>query len=487
MKITELMRDVAHEVIQTGGTDEVNSIVTDSRKEMKPGCLFICFRGLHLDGHKYIGIAAERKAAAVLIDEDQPSYPPDITVIKVEHTRKALGAVVSNFYGRPGSAMRLIGVTGTNGKTSTAYFLETILETAGRKVGVIGTVDTRVGKIPVEIPFDTATTPDTLELIQILARMRELGAEDVVMEISSHALSLYKIEGLTLTVGIFTNLTQDHLDFHGTMENYRAAKARLFEHSLIGVVNADDPAAEYFIREKKLNYITYGLQQDCDLKAVHIEQFEGGSSFEADIDGAAEHFYLPIKGRYNIYNCLAAIGAALALNVPVADIRRGVAHIQGVPGRIQAIPNPFNAHILVDYAHTPDGLVNIINAVREFTQNRVITLFGCGGEKDKGKRPIMGRIAGELSDYCILTSDNPRTEPPGEIIKQVEMGLKETNCAYRVFINRREAIAAGVKMLAEGDALIIAGKGHEDYQIIGTEKIPFDDCEEARKAICQCD
>ncbi|MDR1663620.1 MAG: UDP-N-acetylmuramoyl-L-alanyl-D-glutamate--2,6-diaminopimelate ligase [Clostridiales bacterium] len=483
MKIQELMRGTEYEIVQQGDADDITSVVIDSRKA-KAGCLFVCIRGLNVDGHRFINDVNAAGAAAVLIDEKQEAYPPGLTVVKVSQTRVALCAVAANFYGNPGDRMRLVGITGTNGKTSTAYFLETILDTAGRKTGVIGTIGTRVGDEAVEIPFDTSTTPDTLELMEILSRMRELGAEDVVMEVSSHALSLNKVDGLRFEAGILTNITQDHLDFHGTMENYREAKERLFTLCRFGIVNADDESAAIVTRGKRCGFTTYGLEKDCDLKAVHIEYLPEGSSFDIEIDGAAEHFYLPAKGRFNIYNCLAAIGAALSLNVPVADIRRGVARIQVVPGRIQNIENNLkDIHVLVDYAHTPDGLVSVINAVREFTKGRVVTLFGCGGDKDKSKRPMMGRIAGELSDYCVLTSDNPRSEQPEDILKQIEKGITDTNCPYQVFVNRKDAIRAGVMLLEEGDSLIIAGKGHEDYQIIGGMTIHFDDVETAREIL----
>ncbi|MCL2708288.1 MAG: UDP-N-acetylmuramoyl-L-alanyl-D-glutamate--2,6-diaminopimelate ligase, partial [Defluviitaleaceae bacterium] len=453
MKLSELLQGLEHEIIQEGTSDDISGVTIDSRK-VSEGFLYACIRGFRVDGHKFISDAVKSGAAAVLVDSSQTKYPEGVSVIKVNETRTALCVVSSNFFGRPAETMRIIGVTGTNGKTSTAYFLETILKASGRRTGVIGTIGTRVGDAVVDIPFDASTTPDTLELMQILARMRELGVEDVVMEVSSHALSLNKVDGIKFAAGLFTNLTQDHLDFHGSMENYRSAKSRLFDLCKIGIVNADDASAKFMMKSKKCAFLTYGIDSECDLKATRIDRVETGMSFSVEIDGEIEDFFISAKGRFNIYNCLAAICAALALGAPVDRIKQGVSMIRAIPGRIQSIPNEGGFYVLVDYAHSPDGLVSVINAVREFTKGRVITLFGCGGDKDKGKRPIMGRIAGELSDYCVLTSDNPRSEEPAEIIRQIESGLSDTNCGYETHPNRREAIFAGVSMLKPGDSLI---------------------------------
>jgi len=275
-------------------------------------------------------------------------------------------------------------------------------------------------------------------------------------------------------------LTQDHLDFHGTMENYRLAKAQLFAQSTSAVVNIDDESAATMIQFlPQPSYLTYGIENNADLQAIHIEYQPQGSKFEV----GSERFFLPINGRFNIYNALAAIGVAKLLGAPIDAICAAVAKLSGVPGRIQAVPNDRGVHVLVDYAHSPDGLKNIIAAVRDFTAGRVITLFGCGGDRDRGKRPIMGTIAGELSDYCILTSDNPRIENPADILADIECGTKDTGTPYEITENRREAIFKGVKMLKPGDALIIAGKGHEDYQIIGTEKLSFSDYETVVEAL----
>ncbi len=483
MDIGALLNGIHIENIQHGDADNITAVSIDSRK-VTPGCLYICLNGNTFDGHKFIPEAASKGAAAVLIQERQENYPPGLYVLQAENTRSAMSRIAANFYNNPASKMRLIGVTGTKGKTSTTHFIETILEEANLSTGIIGTIGTRAGETEIDVPFNTTTTPDPLDLQNIFSQMLKLNVSDVVMEVSSHALALEKTNGLNYAVGVFTNLTHDHLDFHVTMENYRDAKSRLFNQVRFGVVNADDPVAPFMMKGKNASHwLTYGINSECDLQAEHIEYLPGGSSFDVDIDGSVSHFYLPVKGRYNIYNCLAAIGTALALEIPIETIKRGISNIKGIPGRIQSVPNGIGAQILVDYAHTPDSLVNVINAVREFTTGKLVVLFGCGGDRDIQKRPMMGRISGELADFTILTSDNPRSESPEEIIRQIETGITETNSPYEIYINRRDAIRAGIKMLNEGDAFIIAGKGHEKYQLIGEKTLHFDDVEIALEAL----
>ena len=390
--------------------------------------------------------------------------------------------IAANFYNHPAKKLRLIGATGTNGKTTVTSFIEEILRNCGRKTGLIGTVGASINGQPMDITFETATTPDQLELHEIFAIMVEVGVQDVVMEVSSHALALYKMEGLTFDVSVFTNLTQDHLDFHGTMENYRLAKAQLFTQSNYAVVNIDDDSTPTMLEHHGSDpFTTYSIQREADLQAIHIEYRPENTVFSFKENGM--QFNLVPKGKFNIYNALAAIGTANALGISMEEIQPAVAKISGVLGRIQAVPNTHGLNVFVDYAHSPDGLTNIISSVREFTKGRVITLFGCGGDRDKLKRPIMGRIAGEMSDFCILTSDNPRTEDPMEILVQIEEGTRETGTAYEIRENRRDAIFAGVIMLKPEDSLIIAGKGHEDYQILGTVKHHFSDYEVASEAL----
>jgi len=483
MKISEVMQGIDYEVIQQGNAENIDSIVIDSRRVGEQS-LFVCLRGLQADGHRFINDAWQEGASAVVIDRDQEAYPEGLTVLKIKNARRKLAIIAANFYGCPTEKLRLFGVTGTNGKTSTTYVMESILRQV-EKTGLIGTVGLRVDGREVDIPFSTSTTPDPPELHKMFDYMVTNGVKDVIMEVSSHALALYKMEGLFFEVAMFTNLTQDHLDFHGSMENYLAAKAKLFGQCRYGVVNIDDKYSSQIMTIGDCeHWITYGIDSDCDVRAIHInEDLADGSTFDVEINGVLEPFYLPVKGRFNIYNGLAAIGGALAVGIDVKQIREGLKKFEGVPGRIQSVPNDKGFHVLVDYAHSPDSLVNIINAVRAFTTGRVVTLFGCGGDRDVDKRSIMGRIAGTLSDHCIVTSDNPRSEPPEEIIRQVEEGLAETHCPYDSFVDRREAIYHGVAMLKPGDSLIIAGKGHENYQLIGGQTLDFDDVEVAKEAL----
>ncbi|MCL2356813.1 MAG: UDP-N-acetylmuramoyl-L-alanyl-D-glutamate--2,6-diaminopimelate ligase [Defluviitaleaceae bacterium] len=484
MKLDRLLKNVIHTGSFCGET-EISLITHDSRA-VKPGALFICLRGENFDGHKFIPQAIEAGASAIIAEE---GIAPPIefcfanSVLLVKNTREAMAHISANFYDNPAEKLRLIGVTGTNGKTTTTYFIEEILRKCGRKTGLIGTVCIAANGKPLNIPFATSTTPDPPELHKIFAQMLELGVQDVVMEVSSHALALCKMEGLTFDVGVFTNLTQDHLDFHGTMDNYRAAKARLFSQSRFAVVNSDDESTATMLKFHGDDpFLTYGIDSG-DLRALHIE-FCNQTTFDLQETGGLRRFVLNNQGRFNVYNSLAAIGVALALGIPADDVQRAFnSGLSGVPGRIQSVPNERGLSIFVDYAHTPDGLENIISAVRECTTGRLITLFGCGGDRDREKRPIMGKIAGRLSDFCFLTSDNPRTENPAEILTQIESGVCETPVTYQVIEDRRDAIFAAIKMLAPGDSLIIAGKGHEDYQIIGAEKFYFDDFKVANEAL----
>lgn len=487
-RLKDLLKGIPCEILQGSDDCDITGIVMDFRKTL-PGSLCIFRRGLNVDGHEYIMEAIRTGAAAVLVEDRESVKTVDalythIPFVYTENTRKAMGPLAANFYNHPAQKMRLIGVTGTNGKTTTTYFIENILRDAGHVTGRIGTVGVQVNGEPLPIQFSTSSTPDPLELHQIFAHMLTLGVQDVVMEVSSHALALHKMEGLTFDVGVFTNLTQDHLDFHGTMQNYHDAKAELFRISKAAVVNADDASTPTMLKFfTGAPCLTYSMKGEAGLRALHTQANMSGMTFDLEINGVMQYFTLPMLGRFNVENALAAIGVAHLLGISAEDIRRAVAQITPVPGRFEAVPNERGVLVVVDYAHTPDGLESIINAVRELAPKKIVTLFGCGGDRDTDKRPQMGCIAGSLSDYVILTSDNPRTEPPMQIIRHIEEGLKTTASLYEIQENRLEAIHIAVTLLEKGDALIIAGKGHEDYQIIGTTKHPFDDREAAREAL----
>jgi len=481
MMLKEILKSMNIEWIQ-GKNVEVENIVIDSRK-VQYGSLFICLKGLRADGHKFIKAAASAGASAIVISDPQAKYPENVTVVKAEDTRKALAITAANFYNHPSEEFNLIGVTGTKGKTTTTYMMDTVLQQFKHKTGVIGTLGAKIGGQKLDIHYDTSTTPDPVELQQIFSEMKDSKVNDVIMEASSHALALDKLEGVQFNIGIFTNLSQDHLDFHKTMDNYIKAKAKLFRQCRYGVVNKDSEAGRFILDYGTCEFFTFSIDSESDLKAEDIKYLENGVEFRVNIENEPVDFFVPIKGRFTVYNVLGVIGAALMMKIPVKSIQKALSAIRGVPGRIQDVPNDKGVHVIVDYAHSPDSIVNIINAVREFTKGRLIILFGCGGDRDVGKRPIMGKIAGELADYCIITSDNPRSEAPMEIINAVVSGVKETSCEYEVYEDRRVAIFNGVRMLQPDDALIIAGKGHEDYQIIGENKIHFDDVEVAEEAL----
>lgn len=479
MTLSELLKDVNIKKIDGGGSMKISGIACDSRK-VKPGNVFVCITGYETDGHKYAKSAVENGAVAVVAEHDLPTV--DVPCVIVDNTRKAMSEMAATFYDYPYKKFKLIGITGTNGKTSTTYLIKSILEHLGKKVGLIGTNQNMIGDMIMET---SRTTPDSLELMQLFDMIASHNVDYVVMEVSSHALALDRVTACTFDVGAFTNITQDHLDFHKTMEEYLAAKSILFNICNTGVVNKDDARSEYLIENARCrNMITYGINQDCDLKASNIILNEDGVKFDINYGGMEEHVDLPIPGEFSVYNALTAIGCCMAENIPLDLAVDGLHSAKGVKGRIEIVRTPgTNYTVIIDYAHTPDGLLNVINAIRGFAKGRIVTLFGCGGDRDASKRPIMGKIAGELSDFCIVTSDNPRTEDPEKIIKQVVEGVKQTDCDYEVITNRFSAIEYALDHAKKNDIILLAGKGHETYQVLGKDTIKFDEREIVQKLL----
>lgn len=479
MTLSELLKDVNIKKIDGGGSMKISGIACDSRK-VKPGNVFVCITGYETDGHKYAKSAVENGAVAVVAEHDLPTV--DVPCVIVDNTRKAMSEMAATFYDYPYKKFKLIGITGTNGKTTTAYLIKSILEHLGKKVGLIGTNQNMIGDMIMET---SRTTPDSLELMQLFDMIASHNVDYVVMEVSSHALALDRVTACTFDVGAFTNITQDHLDFHKTMEEYLAAKSILFNICNTGVVNKDDARSEYLIENARCrNMITYGINQDCDLKASNIILNEDGVKFDINYGGMEEHVDLPIPGEFSVYNALTAIGCCMAENIPLDLAVDGLHSAKGVKGRIEIVRTPgTNYTVIIDYAHTPDGLLNVINAIRGFAKGRIVTLFGCGGDRDASKRPIMGKIAGELSDFCIVTSDNPRTEDPEKIIKQVVEGVKQTDCDYEVITNRFSAIEYALDHAKKNDIILLAGKGHETYQVLGKDTIKFDEREIVQKLL----
>lgn len=482
MKLSELLKDVKYKSAVGDLNVDIKDITIDSRK-VKNGTLFFCIRGFNTDGHDYAVSAVDKGAAAIVCEREINQINSNIPVIIVESSRCALADITERFYDFPSRKFNLIGVTGTNGKTSTTYFMESILKEHNRKTGVIGTVEIRIGNEKLEMNLATSTTPDTVELNMLFDKMAYENVTDVVMEVSSHSLELEKVRGCDFDIGIFTNLTQDHLDLHKTMENYCNAKAKLFKMCKIGIINIDDKYSNKIIEESNCNIMTYSIDKASDLQALNIQYYMDRVKFDVKYKEKMIPFELMVPGRFSVYNALAVIAASISMNIPTNIIQKGISNIKGVPGRIQNIPNDKGFNVIVDYAHTPDGVENIIKAVREFTNGRIITVFGCGGDRDKKKRPIMGEISAKLSDYTILTSDNPRSEEPIDILRDIEIGVQPITDNYEMIADRREAIYKAVNMAMKNDSVIIAGKGHEDYEIFKDKTIHFDDLEVAKEAL----
>ena len=473
MKLSQLLRGIPVRECHADQEMEISGVSYDSRKTAA-GDLFIAMTGYETDGHKFILMAREKGAVCVLCQERPQEEMP---YVLVEDSRLALAQVGRTWYGDPAASMKMVGVTGTNGKTTTTYLLKDILEqAAGAKVGLIGTNQNMIGS---EVLPTERTTPESFELQGLLRRMADGGCTHVVMEVSSHALYLKRVEGIRFAVGIFTNLTQDHLDFHKTMENYCDAKALLFTRCDVGVYNADDPWAPRLMAEATCRKVSVGEHGDApvDLAARNIDLTAEGVSFDAVTAEESVPIHVGIPGGFMVYNTLGVLAAARALGVSLEDSARVLRHSAHVKGRVEVVPTPGDYTMLIDYAHTPDALENVLSAARGFAKGRVVALFGCGGDRDRTKRPKMGRIAADMADYVIVTSDNPRTEDPDAIIQEILAGMEGTATPCAVVPNRIEAIRYAMDHAQPGDVIILAGKGHETYQIIGHEKRHLDERE----------
>ncbi|MCL5676862.1 MAG: UDP-N-acetylmuramoyl-L-alanyl-D-glutamate--2,6-diaminopimelate ligase [Firmicutes bacterium] len=492
MRLSHLLKLIPTARIEGPGSLDVTALSYDSR-QVTPGSLFVAIRGLVTDGHLFVDDAISAGAAAVMVERDVP-VPEGVVKVVVPDSREALAMAAATLYGHPSKKLRLIGVTGTNGKTTTTYLIRSILRAQGFKVGLIGTVKALIDDE--EIPAGR-TTPESLDLQALLARMVRAGCDYAVMEVSSHALDLKRVASCEFDAGVFTNLTQDHLDYHGTLEEYLAAKARLFRMlgttyaghpkrgPKVAVLNLDDPASAKLRALTRVPVMTYGIDQTADLTASRLEVDLAGVRYDLDSPRGQAHVSLAMSGRFNAYNSLAALGVGLAEGVPLEVGIRALEGVAGVPGRVEAITGGQPFSVLVDYAHTPDGLENVLRAAREMTRSRVLVVFGAGGDRDRTKRPIMGRIAGELADLAFITSDNPRSEDPGAIAEEIRAGLAALpeHAPYKVQVDRAAAIERAVEAAEPGDVVVIAGKGHETYQIFRDRTIHFDDREVAAAAV----
>ncbi|MEG2118975.1 MAG: UDP-N-acetylmuramoyl-L-alanyl-D-glutamate--2,6-diaminopimelate ligase [Pseudoflavonifractor sp.] len=473
MKLGALLEGVTLLAGELDRDMEISGVSYDTRS-LTPGALFVALSGYKTDGHRFIAEALQKGATAVLCQRPPCGDGPWLTV---PDTRAALAQVSAAWFGHPAENLTILGVTGTNGKTTTTYLLKEVLErTLDAKVGLIGTNQNMIGQ---EALPAHRTTPESYEVQRLLRDMADGGCTHVVMEVSSHALVLRRVDEITFAAGIFTNLTQDHLDFHGTMEAYRSAKGLLLAKSRVAVLNLDDGAGRYYAETAPCKTFTYSENKDAaDLTAKNLRLFPTRVEFEAVTMSGISRVKLPIPGGFSVYNALATIAACLVLGIPLGEITAALAGARGVKGRIEVVPVPAEFTVIIDYAHTPDALENILTTVRDFTAGRVICLFGCGGDRDRSKRAVMGGIGLDLADLVVVTSDNPRTEPPEEIIADILTGVGESKTPYEVIPDRRAAIRYALSAARPGDTVVLAGKGHETYQEIGTVQYPLDEREE---------
>ncbi|MFQ6131129.1 MAG: UDP-N-acetylmuramoyl-L-alanyl-D-glutamate--2,6-diaminopimelate ligase [Armatimonadota bacterium] len=466
----------------------ITAICMDSR-QARPGCLFVAVRGLTTDGHRFIPEAVRAGAAAVAYEDETAvaALGEDVVRLHVPDTRRFAALAATAFYGTPSAELTLIGVTGTNGKTTVTHLLEAIFRAAGASTGLIGTLGRRIGgqSLPAE-----RTTPEAPEIQALLRRMADEGVTHVALEVSSHGLALHRTLGCKFDAAVFTNLTQDHLDFHADLDDYLESKLRLFtdyaqaarpDKDLVGVVNLDDAGGRQIAARARCRLFTYAIEADADLRAADLALDAHHTRFQLELADRRTEATVPSVGRFSVYNALAAAACALALDVDADTIVAALANAPSVPGRFELVDEGQPFRVVVDYAHTPDGLANVLRAARDLTDGRLICVFGCGGDRDHDKRPRMGRVVGELADLAIVTSDNPRSEEPDDIIAQILPGLNGAH--YLVEVDREQAIRRGLESCRPGDLLLIAGKGHETYQIFRDRTVEFDDRAVARNIL----
>lgn len=462
---------------------EIKSIENDNRKVIN-GSLFVCIKGFTVDGHDFAEAAVTAGAAAVIAEKPLSLSVP---VIVVENTRRALAVLADAFYSQPSHKLHMIGITGTNGKTTTSHLIEKILSDAGQQTGLIGTMYTKIGSEQLETKN---TTPESLTLQKTFQQMVKAGVQSTVMEVSSHALVEGRVHGTDFNVAVFTNLTQDHLDYHHTMDEYKRAKSLLFsqlgnaydfDKPKYAVLNIDDKASEMYIECTSAHIVTYGIDKKANLQATNIQISAKGTDFDLISPFGVHNVSIQLIGKFSVYNVLASIGAAICSGVSIENAIASLESVQGVSGRFELVDAGQDFSVIVDYSHTPDSLENVLRTVNEFAKGKVWVVVGCGGDRDRTKRPLMAQIACENSDNPIFTSDNPRSEEPSEIIKDMEAGVSGKE--YEVIMDRKEAITYAVKHANKDDVILIAGKGHETYQIIGDKVLDFDDREVAREAI----
>ena len=473
MLLKELIASIPDAVESKGNIDITIDDLTMNSRDVTRNGLFFCISGSRVDAHDFAPQAIQNGCTALVVSHFIDTL--DVPQVKVENVRSAMAFIAAAFFGNPAKSLRLIGISGTKGKTTTTYLVKSIMEKAGFKVGLIGTTGNMIGDTYIK---STLTTPDSIDLHRTFREMLDEGVEIVCMEVSAHAIDMHRIDGLFFEAACYTNLSQDHLDYFQTMEQYFEAKKKFFtsNFALNVSLNIDDETSLRILDDLSVPYLTYGIRVNSDLYARDIEISEKGIHFLIQLRNI-ETFEVSMQmtGMFNVYNALAAASLAMIFGLDVSAIREGLQSVKSVPGRIELLNLSLPYRVILDYSHSPDALENILTTVRTFTKNRLIVLFGCGGDRDQGKRPLMGEIGGRLADFSILTSDNPRMEDPDDILEAIEEGMKQTSGEYIVIENRREAIRYALDMATEGDVVILAGKGHETYQDIRGVKRPFDE------------
>ncbi len=473
MTLAELVQGLPEQVALHGDDSvRIAALQADSRKATDHG-LFFCIPGGNMDAHNFAQQAVDNGCVALVVERHLPHVA--VPQVQVTDVRAAMSRIAATFYGHPADQLKMVGVTGTKGKTTTSYLVKAICEKAGYTCGLIGTTGNMIGNDMLE---GTLTTPDPIDLQRVLRQMADAGVRVVVMEVSAHALALRKLVGMRFEASAYTNLSQDHLDYFGTMENYLEAKRLLFVDGLTvnAAYNVDEETSKRIFDGSGIPAVTYGIRANADLFARDIEISEDGVAFELHLRNVEKvEVNLQLTGMFNVYNALAAASLAMILGIEMPVIKAGLESVRTVPGRVEVLNTHTAYRVILDYSHSPDALENILRTVREFTRGRVIALFGCGGDRDQAKRPLMGQIGGELADFCVLTSDNPRREDPYMILASVEEGIRKTDGSYVVIENRRAAIKHAMNMAKEGDVIVLAGKGHETYQEICGVKHPFDE------------
>jgi UDP-N-acetylmuramoyl-L-alanyl-D-glutamate--2,6-diaminopimelate ligase len=500
LKLAHLLKSEAvkpYEIVAAHGDEprlesiEITGVAFDSRR-VQPGYLFVCVPGFQTDGHDFASQAVDAGAVALVVERLLPNLPHHVVQIKVDDARSRLGHLAARFFDYPASRLATVGITGTNGKTSAAFLCETVLRLADQAPGLIGTIRAKVGEQERSV---RNTTPEASDLQELLSDMVAAGNRSVVMEVSSHALALHRVAGIPFDVAVFTNLSQDHLDFHSSMDEYFEIKKRLFTGlgqdwsrpaPPYAIVNYDDPRSEQLLSELKVPYITYGFKEGAHVRATDLEFGPEGSRFVVRTPVGDAKAVLRLAGAFNVANALAAVGVGLARRVELDEIVTSLSTLDGIPGRFELVREGQDFTVLVDYAHTPDGLENVLLAAKEVTTGRLISVFGCGGDRDVSKRSKMGEVAARYCDRVFLTSDNPRTESPCAILDQIEEGVLKVgeHVDYIKEVDREAAIASAIRAARPGDTVVIAGKGHERVQVFADHKIVFDDRDVARRVIC---